>query len=76
MSLTTLIELLERLDENHLQMLDLAAAKKQAIMDNNIESLVDILSRESKLTKISAQLEEQREQSVFAFTGESAFVLN
>ncbi|BCG61347.1 flagellar protein FlgN [Paenibacillus sp. URB8-2] len=67
MSLTTLIELLERLDENHLQMLDLAAAKKQAIMDNNIESLVDILSRESKLTKISAQLEEQREQSVFAF---------
>lgn len=60
MALNTLIELLERLDEVHNTMLDLAADKKQAIMDNNVDVLIDILNRESKLTKLIGQLEEQR----------------
>ncbi|MDT3428015.1 flagellar biosynthesis/type III secretory pathway chaperone [Paenibacillus forsythiae] len=67
MSLTTLIQLLERLDETHLQMLDLAAAKKQAIMDNKVEVLIEILNRESKLVKLVGQLEEQRTQAAYAF---------
>ncbi|KTD83859.1 flagellar protein FlgN [Paenibacillus etheri] len=60
MALTTLIELLERLDEVHNQMLELAAEKKQTIMDNKVDALIDILNRESKLMKLIGQLEEQR----------------
>lgn len=60
MALTTLIELLEQLDEVHMQMLDLAAEKKQIIMDNKVDALIDILNRESKLMKRIGQLEEQR----------------
>ncbi|MFF2018089.1 flagellar protein FlgN [Paenibacillus sp. NPDC058177] len=67
MALTTLIELLERLDEVHIQMLDLAATKKQAIMENKVEVLIDILNRESKTMKLVGQLEEQRTQAAYAF---------
>jgi flagellar biosynthesis/type III secretory pathway chaperone len=67
MALNTLIELLERLDEVHQQMLELAVSKKQAIMDNKVDGLIDILNRESKLMKLTGQLEEQRAQAAFAF---------
>lgn len=67
MALTKLLELLERLDETHLQMLDLAAVKKQTIMDNNIEGLIDIMNRESKLMKVIGQLEEQRTEAAYVF---------
>ncbi|OKP85571.1 MULTISPECIES: flagellar protein FlgN [Paenibacillus] len=67
MPLTTLLELLERLDEAHIQMLDLAAFKKQTIMDNKVDGLIDILNRESKLMKLIEQLEEQRAQAAYAF---------
>lgn len=67
MALTTLLELLERLDEAHVQMLDLAAVKKQTIMDNKVEGLIDILNRESKLMKVIGQLEERRAEAAFEF---------
>jgi flagellar biosynthesis/type III secretory pathway chaperone len=67
MALTTLLELLERLNEAHIQMLDLAAAKKQTIMDNKVDVLIDILNRESKLMKLIGQLEEQRTQAAYDF---------
>jgi len=67
MALNTLIELLERLDEVHQQMLELAVSKKQAIMDNKVDGLIDILNRESKLMKLTGQLEEQRAQAAYAF---------
>ncbi|MDQ0192188.1 flagellar protein FlgN [Paenibacillus wynnii] len=67
MALTKLIELLERLDEAHLQMLELAAIKKEAIMDNKVEGIIEILNRESKLMKLTGQLEEQRAEAAYAF---------
>lgn len=67
MPLTNLLELLERLDDVHIQMLDLAAIKKQAIMDNDVDSLIDLMNRESKLMKLVGQLEEQRSQAVYSF---------
>ncbi|WP_042195528.1 flagellar protein FlgN [Paenibacillus camerounensis] len=67
MALTHLLELLERLDDTHLQMLDLAAVKKQTIMDNKVDGLIDIMNRESKLMKLIGQLEEQRGEAAFAF---------
>ncbi|MEK5240070.1 flagellar protein FlgN [Paenibacillus sp. FSL L8-0470] len=67
MALTKLLELLERLDEVHLQMLDLAAVKKQTIMDNKVDGLIDIMNRESKLMKLIGQLEEQRTEAAYAF---------
>ncbi|KAA8997988.1 flagellar protein FlgN [Paenibacillus spiritus] len=67
MSVTSLIELLERLDDSHRQMLDLAASKKQAIMTNNIDQLTEILTKESRLMKLSGQLEKEREQAAYTF---------
>lgn len=67
MALTILIDLLERLDEVHLQMLDLAAHKKQAIMENKVEGLIQILNKESKHMKAIEQLDREREQAVYAF---------
>lgn len=67
MALTRLLELLERLDETHLQMLDLAAIKKQTIMDNKVDGLIDIMNRESKLMKLIGQLEEQRAEAAYTF---------
>ncbi|AIQ49714.1 flagellar biosynthesis protein FlgN [Paenibacillus sp. FSL R7-0273] len=67
MALTRLFELLERLDETHLQMLDLAAVKKQAIMDNKVDGLIDIMNRESKLMKLIGQLEEKRGEAAYTF---------
>ena len=67
MALTRLIELLERLDETHQHMLELAATKKEAIMDNKVEGIIEILNRESKLMKLTGQLEEQRAQAAYAF---------
>lgn len=67
MPLTTLIELLERLDEAHIQMLDLAAFKKKTIIDNKVDSLIDIMNRETKLMKQIGQLEEKRAEATYVF---------
>lgn len=67
MALTKLLELLERLDDTHLQMLDLAAVKKQTIMDNRVDGLIDVMNRESKLMKLIGQLEEQRAEAAYTF---------
>jgi len=67
MALTRLIEILEQLDEVHTQMLELAATKKRAIIDNKVEVLIDILNRDSKLTKQVWQLEEQRGEAAYSF---------
>lgn len=67
MELTPLLELLERLDDTHLQMLELAVLKKQSIMDNQIDSLIDLLNRESRLIKVIGQLEEQRAEAAYVF---------
>lgn len=67
MELTNLLELLERLEEAHLQMLDLAAVKKQTIIDNKVEGLIDIMNRESKLMKVIGQLEERRTEAAYTF---------
>ncbi|WP_150270519.1 flagellar protein FlgN [Paenibacillus tepidiphilus] len=67
MPLTTLIESLERLDEAHLRMLDLAAVKKQTIMDNKVNGLIDIMNQESKLMKQIGILEEARSEAAYAY---------
>lgn len=67
MALTKLFELLERLDEVHNQMLDLAAEKKQAIKENKVETLIQILNKESKFVKLIEQLEEERKQAIYVF---------
>lgn len=67
MAISTLIELLERLDEVHLQMLDLAASKKQAIMDNKVDDLIEIMNRESKMVRQIESLEAQRAEAAYSF---------
>lgn len=67
MTLTTLLEALERLDEAHLQMLELAALKKDAIKTNQVDYLIQLLNKESKHMKLIEQLEEGRMQAAYAF---------
>lgn len=67
MALTTLIESLTRLDETHEELLRLAAVKKQAIMDNKVEALIELTNKESKLTKLTGQLEQQRMDAAHDF---------
>ena len=67
MTLTPLLEALERLDEAHVQMLDLAVAKKQVIKENKVEDLIKILNKESKQSKLIEQLEEERAQAAYVF---------
>lgn len=67
MALTTLIELLERLDEVHNTMLDLAATKKQVIKENKVEELIQLLNKETKFAKSIGQLEELRRQAAYTF---------
>ncbi|MBW4081672.1 flagellar protein FlgN [Paenibacillus sp. S150] len=67
MTLTPLLESLERLDEAHVHMLDLADSKKQSIKENKVEDLIRILNKESKQLKLIEQLEEERGQAAYAF---------
>ena len=67
MALTTLIELLYRLDEAHLDLIALAGRKKQAIIENKVDDLVQILNKESRQVKIVEKLEEERIQAAYAF---------
>ncbi|MNO64070.1 FlgN protein [compost metagenome] len=67
MTLTPLLETLDRLDEAHVYMLDLADFKKQIIKENKVEDLIKILNKESKQLKLIEELEEERGQAAYAF---------
>ncbi|MEK5025604.1 flagellar protein FlgN [Paenibacillus sp. FSL M7-1046] len=67
MTLTPLLESLERLDEVHVHMLALADFKRQTIKENKVEDLIKILNKESKQLKLIEQLEEKRGQAAYAF---------
>ena len=71
MSVQPLINLLEQLDQVHMNMLDLADHKKKAIVDNQVDSLIQLMNQETKGMKQIEQLEQQRVSAVHQFLQES-----
>lgn len=70
MSVEALIDALERLDAEHRAMLQWAEAKRSAIVDNNVDELVSIMTHESRVLKRIEQLEEERVEVCQAFLRE------
>lgn len=67
MSIDDLIQIMEKLNAVYNEMLDIADLKRQAIIDNQVEDLVQIMNRESKGMKWIEQLETQRQEFVSAY---------
>lgn len=70
MSVDAFIQVMEKLHTVYNEMLGIADLKRQAIIDNRVEDLVQIMNRESKGMKLIEQLEAQRQDFVSAFLRE------
>ncbi|MNW38023.1 FlgN protein [compost metagenome] len=60
MPLERLIDVLEQLDQKHLILLDLVRSKKDAIINNDIDTIILCMNKESKLIKKIEALDETR----------------
>ncbi|WP_106767252.1 flagellar protein FlgN [Paenibacillus faecalis] len=67
MTVQLLIDSLQRLEMVYNDMLTLADDKKKAIIDNDVDAIVQLLNRESKGMKNIEQLERERVQAAYAF---------
>ncbi|MFI2857110.1 flagellar protein FlgN [Paenibacillus sp. JSM ZJ436] len=70
MPIQPLIDTLHKLHAVYLDMLELADSKKLAIMNNNVDQLVQFMNRESKAVKVIEQLEVQRVNEAYTFLRE------
>ncbi|MWV46605.1 flagellar protein FlgN [Paenibacillus sp. HJL G12] len=70
MPLQPLIESLVRLNDEHKSMLKLAQGKKDAVMNNDVDNLIQILNHESRLMKRIDQLENERQEHCYAYIRE------
>ncbi|MFC5700884.1 flagellar protein FlgN [Cohnella faecalis] len=55
-----LIDILDTLQLQHEQLIDLAEAKKEAVMGNQLDKLTEVTSRESRLVKQIGETEQRR----------------
>ncbi|GGN93253.1 flagellar protein FlgN [Saccharibacillus kuerlensis] len=67
MALKALIEQLEQLNRSHLEMIEIAEAKKEAIVKNEIDVFIATMNKESKLLKRISAEDEQRSELAYAF---------
>lgn len=67
MTVQVLIDSLQRLETVYNDMLDVAEAKRAAIVKNDVDTVVQLLNRESKGMKTIEQLERERIEASFAF---------
>lgn len=67
MTVQALIDSMQRLETVYNDMLALAASKKRAIMENNVDTIVQLLNRESKGMKVIEQLERDRTEAAYTF---------
>ncbi|MEF2968074.1 flagellar protein FlgN [Paenibacillus sp. M1] len=70
MAIQQLIDSLYELNEVHLTMIKCGESKKEAIMANDMETLIGIMNQESKIMKQISNLEEQRLDACQAFLRE------
>ncbi|KOR76285.1 flagellar protein FlgN [Paenibacillus solani] len=67
MNVTAFNDVLEKLNSVYRDMLELAELKRQAIIDNDVDSIIQLMTRETKGVKAIEQLETQRQEMVNAF---------
>lgn len=72
----SLIETLERLNDLHVDMLEIGERKKQAIIRNDIDELTKTMQQESKKLKQITEAEAQRQEAVYAFLREKGIKSN
>lgn len=65
MALNRLVDVLNQLNDVHLHLLELGEAKKQALISNQVDELIQIMKKESRCVKEIEQLEEQRTSSLY-----------
>ncbi|MFB5266730.1 flagellar protein FlgN [Paenibacillus enshidis] len=70
MPLTLLLGTLERLNEAHLQLIELGLEKKEALIRNQVDHLIAVMTRESRMSKRIEQLEQERVENVHLFLQE------
>ncbi|CAM3341851.1 MULTISPECIES: flagellar protein FlgN [Saccharibacillus] len=70
MALKALIGQLEQLNRSHLEMIEIAGAKKEAVIKNEIDVFIATMNRESKLLKRIQAEDEQRSELAYAFMQE------
>jgi flagellar biosynthesis/type III secretory pathway chaperone len=74
MSIQQVINTLEQLNEVHLILLEIAENKKRSIIDNDIDELNRIVSKENKLLKQISALEQERVSAVNGFLKQKGYV--
>jgi len=67
MSAEAITSIMERMCTVHEQLLELGREKAQAIIKNNVDAITQITSKENKLMKQVAELEQERIDSIRAF---------
>ncbi|OWA36177.1 flagellar biosynthesis protein FlgN [Saccharibacillus sp. O16] len=70
MSLKQLVGQLEQLNLSHLEMIEIAEEKKQAVIRNDIDTFISTMNRESKLLKRIQREDELRGEMAYAFMQE------
>ncbi|WP_017810943.1 MULTISPECIES: flagellar protein FlgN [Paenibacillus] len=70
MSLDNLVDVLNKLDVYHQQMIELGESKKNSIVANDIDVMIRVMNQESKLIKLIEQTEQERMQASYDFLKE------
>ncbi|MEJ8302696.1 flagellar protein FlgN [Saccharibacillus sacchari] len=70
MALKQLIGQLEQLNRSHLEMIEIAETKKEAVIKNEIDAFIATMNRESKLLKRIQTEDELRAELAYAFMQE------
>ena len=71
MNVENILEQAKELNEAHLQLLELAEQKKQALINNQVSELSAIVQQETKWMKHISELEQQWRQSAAQFLAEN-----
>lgn len=70
MPLDRLIDVLEQLREAHEQLIALGTQKKEALISNKVDQLIQVMNQESKMSRHIEQLDERRLQAAYEFLQE------
>ncbi|WP_438348843.1 flagellar protein FlgN [Paenibacillus sp. FA6] len=76
MALERLISILENLDVEHQKLIESGELKKHAIIANEMEQIISLLNKESKIVKRIEELEEERSTSANLFLKEKGIKSN
>ncbi|GAB6927552.1 hypothetical protein JCM10914A_15350 [Paenibacillus sp. JCM 10914] len=70
MSVRSIIDYMKRQDELHEQLIAAGQDKRQAILDNDVERLTSVMTKENRLLKQVAETERQRQDAADEFLRE------